>query len=106
MGDVKAILGTAIRDKDIGITKGAGTKVSLHCGIAASKGDLIDGLVIRNIAYKENDSFYLCTNQYLGLINITVYTIGCLVVRKIWIRERTNTEDSKHFFFRTGRSNL
>ena len=50
MGD--AVLGTTVKEKDLGVTISADMKVSEQCGIAASKGNQI-GLIRRNITYKE-----------------------------------------------------
>ena len=50
MGDT--VLGTTVKEKDLEITISADMKVSEQCGIAASKGNKILGLVIRNITYK------------------------------------------------------
>ena len=44
MGDT--VLGTTVKEKDI-------LKVSEQCGIAASKGNQILGLIRRNITYKD-----------------------------------------------------
>ena len=41
-----------IKEKDLGITISADMKVSEQCGIAASKGNQILGLIRRNITYK------------------------------------------------------
>ena len=51
MGDT--VLGTTAKEKDLGITISADMKVSEQCGIAASKGNQILGLIRRNITYKE-----------------------------------------------------
>ena len=51
MGD--AVLGTSVEEKDLGVTISTDMKVSEQCGIAASKGDQILGLIRRNITYKE-----------------------------------------------------
>ena len=51
MGD--AVLGRTIQEKDLGVTFSADMKVSEHCGIAASKGNQIPGLIRRTIMYKE-----------------------------------------------------
>ena len=51
MGD--AVLGRTTQEKDIGVTFSADTKVSEQCGIAASKGNQIIGLIRRTITYKE-----------------------------------------------------
>ena len=50
MGDT--VLGTTVK-KDLGITVCAGMKVSEQCGVAASKGNQILGLITRNITYKD-----------------------------------------------------
>ena len=46
------VLGTTVKEKDLGVTISADMKVSEHCGIAASKGNRILGLIRRNITYK------------------------------------------------------
>ena len=51
MGDT--VLGTTVKEKGLGITISADMKVSEQCGIAASKGNKILGLIKRNITYKE-----------------------------------------------------
>ena len=51
MGD--AVLGTTTQKKDLGVTFSADMKVSEQCGIAASKGNQILGLIRRTIMYKE-----------------------------------------------------
>ena len=51
MGDT--VLGTTVKEKDLGVTISADMKVSEQCGIAASKGNQIVGLIRRNITYKE-----------------------------------------------------
>ena len=51
MGDTD--LGTIVNEKDLGITISADMKVSKQCGIAASKGNQILGLIRRNITYTE-----------------------------------------------------
>ena len=50
MGDTA--LGTTVKEKDLGVTISADMKVSEQCGIAASKGNQILGLIRRNITYK------------------------------------------------------
>ena len=47
MGDT--VLGTTVKGEDLGITIGADMKVSEECGIAASKGNQILGLIRRYI---------------------------------------------------------
>ena len=49
MGD--AILGRTTQEKDLGVTFSADMKVSEQCGIAASKGNQILGLIRRTIMY-------------------------------------------------------
>ena len=51
MGD--AVLGRTTQENDLGITFSADMKVSEQCGIAASKGNQILGLIRRTIMYKE-----------------------------------------------------
>ena len=50
MGDT--VLGTTVKEKDLVVTS-ADMKVSEQCGIAASKGNQILGLIRRNITYKD-----------------------------------------------------
>ena len=47
------VLGTTVKEKNLGVTISADMKVSEQCGIAASKGNQIIGLIRRNIAYKD-----------------------------------------------------
>ena len=47
------VLGTTVKEKELGITISADMKVSEQCGIAASKGNQILGLIRRNVTYKE-----------------------------------------------------
>ena len=54
MGDI--VLGTIVKEKDLGVTISADMKVSEQCGIAASKGNQILGLIRRNITYKGKKS--------------------------------------------------
>ena len=51
MGDT--VLGTTIKEKDLGVTISADMKVSEHCGIEASNDNQILRLIRRNITYKE-----------------------------------------------------
>ena len=51
MGD--AVLRRTTQEKDLGVTFSADMKVSQQCGIAASKGNQIIGLISRTITYKE-----------------------------------------------------
>ena len=51
MGD--ALLGRTVQEKDLGVIFSADMKVSEQCGIAASKGNQILGLIRRTMAYKE-----------------------------------------------------
>ena len=51
MGDI--VLGTIVKETDVGVTMSADTKVSEQCGIAASKGSQIIGLIRRNTTYKD-----------------------------------------------------
>ena len=51
MGDTG--LGTTVKQKNLGVTISADMKVSEQCGIAASKGNQILGLIRRNLTYKK-----------------------------------------------------
>ena len=55
LGDT--VLGTTVKEKDLGITISADMKVSEQCGIAASKGNQILGLIRRNITYKKKVNY-------------------------------------------------
>ena len=57
------VLGTTVKEKDLGITISADMKVSEQCGIAASKINQILGLIRRHITYKEKSLPYLCIKQ-------------------------------------------
>ena len=48
-----AVLGGTTQENDLGVTFSADMKVSEQCGIAASKGNQILGLIRRTIMYKE-----------------------------------------------------
>ena len=54
MGD--AVLGRTTQENDLGVTFSADMKVSDQCGIAASKGNQILGLIRRTIIQVTNDS--------------------------------------------------
>ena len=45
------ILGTSVKEKDLGVTVSANMTVSEQCGLAAAKGNQIVGFIIRNITY-------------------------------------------------------
>ena len=53
MGDT--VLGTTVKEKDLGFTISADMKVSEQYCVAASKGNQIIGLIRRNITYKEKN---------------------------------------------------
>ena len=55
MGDTA--LFTTVKEKDLGITISADKKVSEQCGIAASKGNKIFGVIRRNITYKKKATY-------------------------------------------------
>ena len=48
-----SVLGRTTQEKDLEVTFSADMKVSEQCGIAASKGNQILGLIRRTIMYKE-----------------------------------------------------
>ena len=52
------VLGTTIKENDLGVTISADMKVSEQCGIAASMGNQIIGLIRRNITYKDKNANY------------------------------------------------
>ena len=52
-------LGTTVKENVLGITINANTKVSEQCGIAASKGNNILGLIRRNITHKRKKANYI-----------------------------------------------
>ena len=47
------ILGTSVKEKDLGIIVSADMTVSEQCGLAAAKGNQIFELIRRNITYME-----------------------------------------------------
>ena len=47
------VLGRTTHEKDLGVTFSADMKVSEKCGVSASKGNKIIGLIRRNIVYQE-----------------------------------------------------
>ena len=47
------ILSKTVKEKDLGVTMNANMKVSEQCILAASKGNQVLGMIIRNITYKE-----------------------------------------------------
>ena len=53
MGDT--VLDTTVKEKDLGVTISVDMKVSEQCGIAASKGNQIIGLIRRNITDKDKN---------------------------------------------------
>ena len=60
MGDT--VLGTTVKEKDLGVTISVDMKVSEQCGISASKGNQILGLIMKNITYKEKANY---TSKYI-----------------------------------------
>ena len=52
MGDT--VLGTTVKEKDLGLTIRADKKLSEQCGVSASKGYQVLRFIKRNITYKEN----------------------------------------------------
>ena len=51
------VMGTTVKENDLGVTISADMNVSERCGIAASKGNPILGLIRRNITYKGKKIF-------------------------------------------------
>ena len=57
VGMGNTVLGTTIKEKDLGVTISADVKVSKQWGIAASKDNQILGLIRRNITYKKKANY-------------------------------------------------
>ena len=55
MGDI--VLGTTGNERYLGVTMSADMKVPEQCGIAASNGNQMFGLIMCNITYKEKELF-------------------------------------------------
>ena len=55
MGDT--VLGTVVKEKELGVSITADMKASEQCGIASSEGNQILGLIKRNITYKEKTNY-------------------------------------------------
>ena len=49
------VLNIIVKEKDLGLNISADMKVSEQCGIAATKGNQILGVIRRNIVYKEKE---------------------------------------------------
>ena len=60
-----AVLGRTTQEKDLGVTCSADMKVSEQCGIAASKGNQVLGLIRRTIMYKEKQ---LIVPLYIAIV--------------------------------------
>ena len=69
MGD--AVLVRTTQEKDLGVTFSADMKVSEQCGIAASKGNQIMGLIRRPITYEEKQ---LIVPLYKVIVRPHLYT--------------------------------
>ena len=69
MGD--AVLGRTTHEKDLGVTFSADMKVSEQCGIVASKGSKILGLIRRTIMYKEKQ---LIVPLYKAIVRPHLYS--------------------------------
>ena len=54
----ETVLGNSVNEKDLGVTISADMKLSEQCGIVASKGNQIVGLIRRNITYMEKRDNY------------------------------------------------
>ena len=63
MGD--AVLSRTTQEKDLGVTFTADMNISEQCGIAASKGNQVLGLIRRTITYKEKQ---LIVPQYKAIV--------------------------------------
>ena len=60
MGDK---MGKTTKENDLGVTFSADMKVSEQCGIAASKGNKIIGLIRELSCIRRNNKLYHCTKQ-------------------------------------------
>ena len=77
MGDT--VLGTTVKEKDLGVTISTNMKVSEQCGIAVSKGNQILGLIRRNIMKKK-----LIISLYKAIVRPHLeYCIQDHIVRRI-----------------------
>ena len=72
------VLGTTVKEKDLGVTISADMKVSEQCGIGSSKGNQILGLIRRNITYKETKLIILFS---LVLVKRKQLILGYHIVR-------------------------
>ena len=58
------VLGTIVKEKDLGVTLSSDMKVSDQCGlITASSGNQTLGLIGINITYKDKSQLHLCIKQ-------------------------------------------
>ena len=62
-----AVLSRTTKEKELGVTFSADMKVSEQCGIAASKGNHILGLIQRTIIYKEKQLILLLYKAIVSL---------------------------------------
>ena len=63
-----AVLGRTTQEKDLGVTFSADMIVSEQCGIAASKGNQIVGLIKRTIMYKEKQLIVPVYKAYKAIV--------------------------------------
>ena len=84
MGDT--VLGTTVKEKELGITISTDMKVSEQCGIAASKGNNILGLIRRNITYKEKK---LIIPLYKAIV--TPHLEYCIHAWRLYRKKDTDT---------------
>ena len=82
MGD--AVLGRTMQEKDLGVTFSAAMKVSEQCGIAASKGNQILGLIRRTITYKKKQ---LTVPLYKAIVR--PHLEYCIQARRPYRKKRT-----------------
>ena len=93
MGD--AVLGRTTQEKDLGVTFSADMKVSEQCGIAASKGNKIIGLIRRTIIYKEKQVFVTMHKAIYHIWNIVFKHDGRIVKKDIDKVERMQRRATK-----------
>ena len=76
------ILGTSVKENDVGVTVSADMTVSEQCGLAAAKGNNILGLIRRNITYMEKTIIIPLYKAILGHTWNIAFRHGGHIIRK------------------------
>ena len=71
------ILSKTVNEKVLEVTMNANMKVSEQCRIAASEGNLVLGMIRRNITYKEKSLF---VPLYKAIVSPPLYCIQAIIV--------------------------